>query len=106
MPTLYSSQCFVAREDLSAIVQALKNFAEDHNGVYPANFSELFIPDDNGSSYLKVKDTPLDPWRRKYIHAPSADRRAFKVMSYGSDGVSGGRGDAEDLSEDSNSAEQ
>ena len=104
-PTLYTSQCVIARSDLDAIAQALKNFAEDHSGVYPANLSELFIQADGEKCYLKTKDTPLDPWRRKYIYAPSADRRAFKVVSYGSDGVPGGRDSAQDLSEDSNSAE-
>ncbi len=95
----------VARSDLGSIAEALNHFAADHSGQYPVNLTDLLSKDEGTHGYVLRINLPPDPWRRPHIYTPTADRRAFKLMSYGSDGVPGGRGDAEDLSIGSSSAE-
>jgi len=49
--------------------------------------------------YLDTKVFPLDPWKNDYIYlVPGRRGEAFEIISYGSDGQSGGENDAADLS--------
>jgi len=49
--------------------------------------------------YLDTKVFPLDPWKNEYIYlVPGRRGESFEIVSYGSDGQSGGEGDAADLS--------
>ena len=43
-----------------------------------------------------LKDVPNDPWGRPYLYRMSEDGKGY-IMSYGSDGLPGGSGDAADL---------
>lgn len=57
----------------------------------PRNYPE------NG--YLTSRTLPLDPWGRAYIYLiPGRSGEAFEIISYGSDGESGGSGEAADIS--------
>lgn len=48
--------------------------------------------------YLKQKTVPNDPWGKSYIYiSPGLNDPDFDIVSYGSDGVQGGTGDAADI---------
>ncbi len=87
---------------MATFARALHQYAEDHAGTYPANFSLILESEPGVQPYLHgYTDLPRDPWRRPFIYATSADRRSFRLICLGSDGEPGGRGDARDDSLDS-----
>lgn len=48
--------------------------------------------------YLKQKTIPKDPWGHDYVYiSPGLNDPDFDIMSYGSDGVAGGTGNAADI---------
>jgi len=50
--------------------------------------------------YLKGGRVPNDPWNGPYVYRSPGERRAYEIMSYGSDGQEGGTGNAADISTD------
>ena len=49
--------------------------------------------------YLGSSKVPLDPWGHEYIYlCPGSKGEKYEIISYGSDGEQGGKGDAADLS--------
>ena len=87
-----------ARQDISAIMQALKLYKLD-NRRYPSNEQGLQalvlkpttapVPD-NWKSYLDK--LPMDPWGSPYQYLQPGLRGDIDVMSYGADGQPGGEG--------------
>jgi len=87
-----------ARQDISAIMQALKLYKLD-NRRYPSaeqGLSALVtkpsvapLPD-NWKSYLDK--LPSDPWGKPYQYLNPGLRGEVDVMSFGADGQSGGEG--------------
>lgn len=96
-----------ASEDIETIGIALDTYAKD-NGVYPSTEQGLKAlwekpeeppyPTNWISAYL---DEPIikDPWGREYIYiCPGIHNKyGYDLISFGSDGREGGRGDAEDI---------
>ena len=88
-----------AKADIMAISNALDDYAINNGGRYPESLEELVMPDENGYSYLKQKSVPLDPWSIEYQYeAPMAGSPDPRVYTLGRDGVPGGEGDNEDMS--------
>lgn len=87
------------KADIMAIANALDDYAINNGGRYPETLQALVDPDENGYTFLKQKSVPMDPWAMEYQYEPpmpgSPDPRVFTL---GSDGVPGGEGDAEDIS--------
>jgi general secretion pathway protein G len=49
--------------------------------------------------YLEARTVPADPWGNPYVYlVPGREGEPCEVISYGSDGESGGTGEAADLS--------
>jgi len=94
-----------AQADLSELSSAIDQFRLDCDR-YPTTQEGLSIltlssaPSGvNGyrGPYLK-QQVPLDPWGNQYVYScPGPSGSGYQVMSYGSDGVAGGTGDAADL---------
>jgi general secretion pathway protein G len=92
-----------ARQDVQAIVQALKLYKLD-NGSYPTTEQGLKalvekptsgqIPT-NWKSYLDK--LPMDPWGHAYVYLSPGIKGEVDVMSYGSDGKPGGEGNDADI---------
>ncbi len=52
----------------------------------------------NGPYLAKTKTIPKDPWGNAYVYVcPGSRGGDFDIMSYGSDGTSGGTGNAQDI---------
>jgi general secretion pathway protein G len=87
-----------AKQDISAIMQALKLYKLD-NRRYPSAEQGLQalvtkpaaapVPD-NWKSYLDK--LPLDPWGKPYQYIMPGLKGEVDVMSFGADGISGGEG--------------
>ncbi len=87
-----------AKQDISAVMQALKLYKLD-NRRYPTAEQGLQalvtkptaapVPD-NWKSYLDK--LPMDPWGKPYQYVIPGLKSEVDVMSFGADGVSGGEG--------------
>ncbi len=87
-----------AKQDISAIMQALKLYKLD-NRRYPSAEQGLQalvtkpaaapLPD-NWKSYLDK--LPVDPWGKPYQYVTPGLKGEVDVMSFGADGISGGEG--------------
>jgi len=96
-----------ATDEIEALGVALDTYAED-NGDYPSTEQELKalwekpekppLPIDWKAPYVKAPII-FDPWGNKYtyIHPGLHDKYGFDLISFGSDGREGGKGDAEDI---------
>ena len=92
-----------AKQDISAIMQALKLYKLD-NRRYPSAEQGLQalvtkpaaapVPD-NWKSYLDK--LPLDPWGKPYQYVIPGLKSEVDVMSFGADGQSGGEGKNADI---------
>lgn len=96
-----------AIEELEHLMFALDRYAKD-NGDYPSTDQGIAalwespvgapVPPNWKGPYI---DTPVvaDPWGNPYAYRRPGIHGTFTydLLSYGSDGVSGGRGDAEDI---------
>lgn len=92
-----------ARQDVQAIVQALKLYKLD-NASFPSTEQGLKalvekpttgqVPN-NWKSYLDK--LPLDPWGRPYVYLNPGIKSEIDVMSYGKDGQPGGDGNDADI---------
>ncbi len=97
MKSLATSTRAVATSDISAISQAIDNYAIDHSGKFPERLEELITPDESGNSYLKRSTVPKDPWKNEYVYEPGQSNQPYKVISYGRDGQPGGEGQDADI---------
>ena len=92
------ARAVAARQDISAIMQALKLYKLD-NRRYPTGEQGLQalvakpatapVPD-NWKSYLDK--LPVDPWGKPYQYVMPGPKGEVDVMSFGADGLSGGEG--------------
>lgn len=94
-----------AKSDLSTLAGALDNF-QANCGRLPTNDEGLQAlvspPSDVASKWAGpyIKELPNDPWGNPYVYktpGPSGTSDSYTILSYGSDGVEGGTGDAEDI---------
>jgi general secretion pathway protein G len=98
-----------AKADIKSLESALKLYRLD-NGNYPTTEQGLQALIDKPDSspipkkwrdggYLEAKDVPKDPWGNSFYYtSPSSDGRDYLIISYGSDGESGGNGKNADIS--------
>ena len=98
-----------AKADIRTIDSALKLYKLD-NGSYPTTDQGLQaliskpdappVPNKwREGGYLEAKDVPKDPWGNPYYYtSPGSDGRDYLIVSYGSDGESGGTGKDGDVS--------
>jgi general secretion pathway protein G len=97
------------KSNISALKSALQIYKTD-NGFYPTQPQGLqalvakaaadpvpaSFPTDG---YLTSRNVPKDAWNRDLIYlAPGRKGESYEIISYGSDGEPGGKGDAADLS--------
>ena len=92
-----------AKQDISAIMQALKLYKLD-NRRYPSAEQGLQalvtkpaaapVPD-NWKSYLDK--LPLDPWGKPYVYRTPGSKGDFELLSFGRDGAPGGSGENADI---------
>ena len=95
---LATAQSTVARADISALDQALTEFAINNGNRFPESLEVLVMPDENGHTYLKQKKLPLDPWKNEYAYEPPGPGEPRpRIISYGKDGVPGGDGEDRDI---------
>ncbi|CAN5422023.1 N/A [soil metagenome] len=92
-----------AKSDIATMTNMLHQFKLD-TGRYPTTEEGLAAlrtaPSDvTGWKGYTDKDIPLDPWQHEYIYEyPGSDGGdTFSLMSTGSDGTTGGEGDAADI---------
>ena len=87
-----------AKVDITAIENALTEYAIANGGKFPDSLEALVTPDVNGHTYLKGTRVPKDPWGNEYLYdSPGPGQPLPKVYSYGKDGQPGGEGDDRDL---------
>jgi general secretion pathway protein G len=98
MKQLFTANTSIAKQDISALAQAVTNYAIENAGKYPDNLEALITPDENGHSYLSGRTSvPKDPWKNEYVYQPPQSGLPFKVTSYGRDGQPGGDGEDADI---------
>lgn len=86
------------KSDIIAIEHAAAEFAVQNGGAYPKNLEALVTPDEAGFTYLNHDAIPLDPWGNPYVYELPAEEAGLpRIVSYGADGVPGGKGDAQDI---------
>jgi len=87
----------VALSEISTLEAALDIYRLDV-GEYPDTLEGLIENDTDRASwngpYLR-REVPLDPWQNEYVY--ESDGRAFTLISYGADGMSGGEDDDADI---------
>lgn len=97
-----------AELDIKSLENALKLFRLD-NGFYPSTDQGLRaliekptigrIPQHwRKGGYLETQSVPKDPWGNEYLYlCPGVRNRDFDLWSYGADGVAGGEGEDQDV---------
>lgn len=96
-----------AAEDIETLGIALDRYAKD-NGDYPSTEQGLKALWENPEAAPKplnwlapYVDIPItdDPWGNPYVYVRPGthDRYGYDLISFGSDGVAGGTGEAEDI---------
>lgn len=90
------ARMIAARQDVSAILQAVKLYRLDH-GRYPTTeegLQALVSSKDGGTAYMDR--LPVDPWGSPYQYLNPGVHGEIDVFSLGADGKPGGEGtDAE-----------
>ena len=92
-----------AKSDVSAISSTLDEYADTHSKQYPADLIPLVTPNESGKCWLEGYNgkIPKDPWKHEYQYQPpTPEHPTPRVLSFGSDGLQGGEGDAADLDSD------
>lgn len=96
------SEVKTARAQINALEKALDTYRLD-TGHYPSTeqglvalFSQPASEPKWQGPYLK-KAPPPDPWDHEYLYKSPGDHSEVDIMSYGSDGRSGGKDDASDI---------
>jgi len=84
--------------DITAITNALSEYAMNNAGKYPDSLEPLVQPDANGYRYLNMSKVPKDPWNNEYGYEPPVPGNPDpRIFSYGRDGTMGGEGDDADI---------
>jgi len=95
-----------ANTDIGTIAQALEMYKLD-NFAYPSTDQGLQAlvekptgdPEPaNWSEGGYIQSLPKDPWGREYVYVSPGEASDFDLISLASDGVEGGEGTGEDLS--------
>ena len=87
-----------AKADITAIVNAITEYAMANGGRYPDSLEILVTPDVNGYTFLNQKKVPKDPWNNEYQYEPPQQGQPDpRVYTLGKDGQPGGEGDAADI---------
>ena len=97
MDRLAGAKTGVAKVNLEALKNAIDQYAIANDGVYPDSLDALVTPDENGHTYLRKKQLPLDPWKNDYQYESPNYSGELQLYSFGEDGSPGGEGDAADL---------
>lgn len=100
---LERSKAQIARDQIDALDKGVVQYRLD-TGHYPTadqGLVALFAPPPNEANwqgpYLQ-KYLPADTWGHAYLYKlPGSDDREYEIISYGSDGVPGGDGNAADI---------
>ncbi len=88
-----------AKTDIMSIDSAIGDYTIQNGGRFPDSLQDLVDPDENGYRYLKQMSVPVDPWGNEYQYEPPLPGQPNpRVYTLGKDGVPGGEGDNEDLS--------
>lgn len=86
-----------ARADLLVIRRALQQHAITHGGAFPRSLSDL----DRWDELSSGKEAIFDPWGHPFQYiAPTSQAPSPTVLCLGSDGKSGGSGDAADFDDE------
>lgn len=92
----------IARTQIGQIVAQVQAYQLDKRSLPTAGqgLSVLTSPASQPStSYYLEPAKLIDPWGNPYLYViPGPSGNAFEVLSYGSDGQPGGKGDAADVS--------
>lgn len=86
-----------AKVDITAIDQAVQEYAMDHTGSYPDSLEQLVEKNDNGRAYLKAEEIPKDPWNFEYLYDPATDGDDYRIYTLGKDSQPGGEGENADM---------
>lgn len=96
------SETKTARIQIEGLEKALDQYRLD-TGHYPSNDQGLQALNERPANearwagpYLK-KAIPPDPWGNPYIYKFPGEHGEFDLLSYGKDGVPGGSGESEDI---------
>ncbi len=81
-------------DDMDHLCSGLILFYQDHRR-YPLPGEGLSILVREPDGYLER--TPFDPWGNPYAYEVSSEGAAPRLISLGSDGMTGGKGDAQDV---------
>jgi general secretion pathway protein G len=100
---LSDSRAKTAKIQIQSFASALDLFYLDA-GRYPSSAEGLAAlvrpPAGIGAwngPYLKGGTVPNDPWSNPYVYRQPAERGAYEIRSFGSDGQEGGTGTAADI---------
>jgi general secretion pathway protein G len=100
---LQDSKVKAAKIQIESFSSALDLFYLDF-GRYPATsegLAALALAPGNAANwngpYLRGGIVPNDPWGNPYIYRFPGQRGSYEIMSYGSDGQTGGTGTASDI---------
>jgi general secretion pathway protein G len=91
------ARVIAAKQDIGAIMQALKLYRLDH-GRYPSSDAglEALVPGQSqGSRY--IDRVPTDPWNTPYQYLNPGVHDEIDVLSLGADGKPGGEGNDADI---------
>ncbi len=72
MAHLEGAKVSAAKIQAKMIASQIKNYAMEHNGVFPQSLEVMMTRDGEGKGpYFETKDAILDPWGRQYSYDPS-----------------------------------
>ena len=95
---LFQANIGIAKSDITAIDSAVTSYMLDYNGKSPDSLEDLITEDEYGDKYLDRDTIPTDPWGNEYQYEPSDNGgTGFLIFSYGADGVEGGEGKDQDI---------
>jgi general secretion pathway protein G len=87
-----------AAADVTAIYNAVNEYALLNGGKFPDSLEALIAPDEHGRAILDREEVPTDPWGTPYFYEPPGPGQPKpRVGSYGKDGQPGGEGDDQDI---------
>ncbi len=95
MKNLAEAKVTTTKEHMRAIKQAIQMHYIQRNRI-PESLSDLCGPEGDEKRYIEAEEPPKDAWGGEFQYAPR-DKKAYDLMSLGSDGIEGGDGDAQDI---------
>ena len=97
---LKKARANTAKMQIKMFEQAVFDYQLD-TGKIPKNLDDLLKNSGekkwNGPYLAQVREVPKDPWGNSYVFVVPGSRGEFDIISYGSDGTTGGTGDAMDI---------